>query len=165
MLIELLVWVNRVIIRSLFASAWRFAILIRSMRSFQMYSIFARIVIVAKTRSHLITTLSAHVIFSQGHCLARLVNFVRLYALAWPSFVVFWCFGSIFEFDTLLGYELFCWRLVLEKAVIDRSVFQILLLYVLGLLFLVLFVIWDCYCFFFAETILRSRLLVLRLLE
>jgi len=54
-----------------------------------MHSIFAGIVIVTKTRSHLITALSARVIFSEARCLARLVNLVGLYALACPSFGVF----------------------------------------------------------------------------
>ena len=89
MLIELLVWVRWVIIRSLFASSLNFAILIRSMRGFLMGTIFAGLVIVAKTRSHLIAALSARVVFSVTNCLTRLVNFVSLYALAWPSFVVF----------------------------------------------------------------------------
>ena len=88
-----------------------------------------------------------------GHGLTRVVGFVRLYALAWSSFIVLRCFGSILEFNTLLGYELFCRCLVLQKAVVDRCVFQVLLLHVLGLLLLILLVIWDRDCFFFAETV------------
>jgi hypothetical protein len=86
---ELLVWVDWVIIRSLFASAWSFAILIHAVRRFLMHSVFAGVVVVAKTRSHLIVALSARVIFSVACCLTRLVNLGSLYSLAWPSFVVF----------------------------------------------------------------------------
>ena len=72
-----------------------------------MYSIFAGIVVVTQTRSHLITALSARFDFSGARCLTRLVNFVGLNALTCPSFVVLRCFRSILEFDTLLGYKLF----------------------------------------------------------
>ena len=86
---ELLVWIGWVIIRSLFASTWSFAILIRAVRRFLMHSVFAGVVVVAKTRSPLIATLSTRVIFSVARCLTRLVNLGSLYALAWPSFIVF----------------------------------------------------------------------------
>ena len=89
MLIELLVRVSWVVIRGLLASSWSFVVLVRSMGRFLMHPIFAGIVVVTKTRSHLITALSARVVFSGARCLTRLVNFVGLYALACPSFVVF----------------------------------------------------------------------------
>jgi hypothetical protein len=73
-----------------------------------MYSIFAGIVVVTQTRSHLITALPARVVFPEAHCLTRLVNFVGLNALTRPSFSVLRCFRSILELYTLLGYKLFC---------------------------------------------------------
>ena len=86
---DLLVLVDWVIIRSLFASAWSFAILIHAVRRFLMHSVFAGVVVVAKTRSHFIGALSAQVILSVARCLTRLVNLCSLYSLTWPSFVIF----------------------------------------------------------------------------
>ena len=88
MLLELLILVSWIVIRGLPGSPWSFAVLVRSMRGFLMHSIFAGIVVVAQTRSHLITALSARFVFSVAHCLTRLVNFVGLNALTCTSFVV-----------------------------------------------------------------------------